>query len=346
MSNIITLDKDIAGIGQAGETIDLSSGRYSLAIVPTDVHEAEEITTYLAGYKQFGYRADELSPPVMIDKTVFKYRNFASANTFDAVTPTTSATATPLQVDPDSTLTSSDTIPRSLATFIPSETFANANSLYKPALRASQNLWNKLMLYREVEVVRTLLGTSTNWDSTVRTTASNTWDTIAGNPMLDIDTALNASYQPVSEIHLNRKVFSAMVRNDTFKDWLAAMTGDKGLTEMSVSQVGHDFKIPGYPVFKIHEAKRTAAAGGQEYILPDVVLLITKPMGGVPLDGSEIATSYTFRFNGVSNTGISFREFDVPDQGPTGGRLIVVSHQERPIFTSTVAGGIILSVHS
>jgi len=345
MSNIVTLDRDIAGVGSAGETIDLSSGRYSLALLPTDVHEAEEITTYLAGYENFGFRADEMSPPVMVGKTVFKYRNFSSANVFDAVLPTTSAVAAPLQIDPDSTLTSSDTIPRSLATFIPNETFSNAGALYKPAMVASRNLWNKLMLYREVEVVRSLLGTSTNWDSTVQTTSSNTWDTLSGDPMLDIATAVQASAQPVESIHMNRKVFNAMVRNDNFKDWLSAVSGDKGLMELKQGSNGHDFQIPGWPVFKIHEAKRTASAGGLEYIMPDVVVLVTKPMG-VPTDGEEIASSYTFRFNGVANTGISFREFEVPEQGPTGGRLIVVSHQERPIVTSDTAGGIILSVHS
>ena len=343
MSNIVTLDRDVPGVGTAGQTIDLSSGRYSLALLPTDVHEAEEITTYLAGYKNFGYRADEMSPAVMVDKTVFKYRNFSSANTFDEVAPTTSATASPLQIDPDSTLTSDETIPRSLATFIPSETFANANSLYKPAMRASRNLWNKLMLYREVEVVRNLMGATASWDSSVQTTASNTWDSASGDPMLDISTAVEASAQPVESIHMNRKVFNAMVRNDNFKDWLAAMTGDKGLVQSQSG--GHDFQIPGWPVFKIHEAKRTASAGGLEYIMPDVAVLVTKPMS-TPVDGEEIASSYTFRFNGVSNTGIMFREFDVPEQGPTGGRLIVVSHQEKPIMTSDVAGGIISSVHS
>jgi hypothetical protein len=345
MSNIVTLDRDVPGVGAAGQAIDLSSGRYSLALLPTDVHSAEEITTYLAGYKQFAYRADEMSAPIMVDKTVFKYRNFDSANTFDQVTPTTSSSAAPLQIDPDSTLTSGETIPRALATFIPNETFANAGSLYKPSMRASQNLWNKLMLYREVEVVRTLMGTSTNWDSTVRTAASDSWDVVAGNPMVDIDAALNASYQPVESIHMNRKVFGAMVRNDYFKDWLAAMTGDRGLVDSKIPSNGHDFKIPGYPVFKIHDAKRTASAGGQEYILNDVVVLVTKPMSA-PVDGTEIASSYTFRFNGVANTGISFREFEVPEQGPTGGRLVVVSHQEKAILTSNVSGGIITNVHS
>jgi len=345
MSNIVTLDRDVPGVGTAGQTIDLSSGRYSLALLPTDVHEAEEITTYLAGYKNFGYRADEMSPAVMVDKTVFKYRNFSSANTFDEVAPTTSATAAPLQIDPDSTLTSDETIPRSLATFIPNETFANASSLYKPAMRASRNLWNKLMLYREVEVVRTLMGTSTSWDSTVRTSASATWDAVGGDPMLDISSAVEASAQPVESIHMNRKVFNAMVRNDNFKDWLAAVTGDKGLGQSLVGQNGYDFKVPGFPTFKIHEAKRTAAAGGLEYILPDVAVLVTKPMS-TPVDGEEIASSYTFRFSGISNTGISFREFDVPDQGPNGGRLVVVSHQEKPILTASTAGGIVTGVHS
>ena len=344
MSNIVTLDRDVPGVGQAGQKIDLSSGRYSLALVPTDVHEAEEITTYLAGYKNFGYRADEMSPVAMVDKTVFKYRNFSSANTFDVVAPTTSPTAAPLQIDPESTLTSGETIPRSLATFIPHETFANANALYKPAMRASRNLWNKLMLHREVEVVRNLMGATASWDSSVQTTASNTWDSVAGDPMLDISTAIQASAQPVESVHMNRKVFDAMVRNDNFKDWLAAMTGDKGLV---ASQSGgkHDFRIPGFPTFKIHEAKRTASAGGLEYILPDVVILATMP-SSVPVDGEEIASSYTFRFNGVSGNGINFREFDMPEIGPTGGRLIVVSHQEVPILTSNVSGGIISSVHS
>ena len=49
-----------------------SGERYSLTLQPSDVHSAEELATYLAGYKPFDFRADEASPPILTEISAVK----------------------------------------------------------------------------------------------------------------------------------------------------------------------------------------------------------------------------------------------------------------------------------
>jgi hypothetical protein len=83
-----------------------------------------------------------------------------------------------------------------------------------------------------------------------------------------------------------------------------------------------------------------------DYVLDDVVVLVTRPPGGVPIDGQDIASTYTFRRAGVSGVGFESREYFVDERGPNGGTMLVVSAADVIKMTSTSAGGIISNVHS
>ena len=71
---------------------------------------------------------------------------------------------------------------------------------------------------------------------------------------------------------------------------------------------------------------------------------VTVPGGGIPSDGEEIATTYTFRRKGISGTGLDVREFEVENRGPLGGTMIVVTVADIPIITGNNAGGLITGV--
>ena len=47
---------------------DRQTGRRLFSLVEQDVHVPAEMSTYLAGYKNWMYRADEASPPVPVSK--------------------------------------------------------------------------------------------------------------------------------------------------------------------------------------------------------------------------------------------------------------------------------------
>ena len=59
--------------------------RVTLALDPADVHDPTEMSEYLAGYRPFEYRADEVSEPVLVDNDSDKYRTFSGDDAFRRV---------------------------------------------------------------------------------------------------------------------------------------------------------------------------------------------------------------------------------------------------------------------
>ena len=72
--------------------------------------------------------------------------------------------------------------------------------------------------------------------------------------------------------------------------------------------------------------------------------MLTTPPGGIPLDGEEIATTYTFRRRGVAGVGFETREFRVENRGPKGGVMVVASMADIAIMTGDNVGGRIADV--
>ena len=69
-------------LGNNGGVFDASGQRLLAPIAPTDVHESAEIPTYLSGWKNGEYRADEAATIQPVDYRNDKYRKEALANTF------------------------------------------------------------------------------------------------------------------------------------------------------------------------------------------------------------------------------------------------------------------------
>lgn len=342
MEQSITLTNDVPGIGKAGE-------RVTLELKPSDVHDPTELPTYLAGYKPFGYRADEVSPPVLVDNDEDKYRTFSSDDAFRAVNVKSAGTAAIPEVDPQSSLTAYKVIDRFIGSFIPKQTESQTGNNYQPRMAAGRRCRRAIDLDREIDVM-TLIGTSTNFAAGQRTAAGTAWDG-AGDPIKDLQTAIEKSAQPVSSIWFNQKVAHAFLRNDNVKDHMRQMLGDQamsgGLTQLGMANgVSVDFVIPGLPPFHVVASKvKNETTSALDYNLGDVAALLTVPPG-IPEDGEEIATTYTFRRRGPSGTGYEAREFEIEDRGPLGGTMVVVSVADVAVITANNAGGIVTGVHS
>ncbi len=341
----LTLANDMKGVGKAGQ-------RVSLELQPSDVHDSTELPTYLSGFKPFGMRADEASPVVLVDNDEDKFRSFDSDDAFRRVDVKGSSSGAVPEVDPKSSLTPYKVVERFVGAFVPRQTELQTGNNYQPRMAAARRARRAMDLDRELDVWA-LLGTDTNFAAAQRLAVAGgqEWD-VAGDPILNVQTAIEASAQEVTGIWMNQKVANTFLRHVSVRDHMRQMLGDGAPSVGSINVSGsvlpgvNDFRIPGLPPFHVTGGKvKNESTSALDYILSDVVVLTHTPPG-VPEDGEEISTSYTFRRRGPSGVGFEAREFFIENRGPLGGTMIVVSQADIGIMTGNSAGGIITNVHS
>lgn len=338
------LASDVPGVGRQGQ-------RVSLALQPADVHDPTEIPTYLGGYTPFGNRADEVSPVILVDKDEDKYRNWSSDDAFRLVNVKTSNQAVVPEVDPSSSLINYKVIERAVGCFVPAVTQQQAGPNLDPLMAAARNCKRKLMLDREKDVWD-LLGVSGSWNSIVRTTitSGNEWDDQTnGDPIFDLQTAVEKAWQTVTGCWMTQKTAHTFLRHTSVRAHMRQMLGDGVAPAMAANvaratEMAVDFVIPGLPPIHVVASKyKNDTTGLLTPFLSDDVVVLTHTPPGIPKDGEEIASSYTFRRKGPSGTGFEAREFFVPNRGANGGTMIVVSMADVAVMTSNVAGGIVLN---
>jgi len=347
MDNIIEL-KNVPVSGGKIEAV-FQGQRVTLNLTPAQVHDPSEMPNYLAGYKPFPFRADEASPVILVPKSADKYRDFSSNDAFRLVEVENSDAAPPPLVDPSSSLTNYKTVNKYLGAFVPKQIETEADN-FSPLQQSAKRVKWALMQNREAEVW-TLLGTAGNWAATQRTAAGTAWDAAGGNPILDLETAIEKSLQMVTDIWMNQQVAHAMLRNDNVRDHMRQFFGDSDVRAIGTSVANAqaqavDFMIPGFPPIHVVSAKYLEeTTSTHDYHLGKVAVLTTRP-NAVPTDAEEIASTYTFRRDDGFSTGYEVRQFFVDGLGPRGGEMVVVSCSDKAILTGNTVGGIITNAHS
>lgn len=334
--------------------------RVNLELAPSDVHDATEIPTYLAGYRPWEMRADEASPALLIDNDEDKFRTFSEDDAFQPVNVKKATTAAIPEVDPRSSLSTYKVVDRFVGSFVPWHVEHQKGNNYQPRMAAARRCARAILLDRELDVLGPagLLTLNTNWNSTVRTAlgANFEWLKIStgaegstSNPIKDIQDAVELSHQPVSCVMMNQKVANAFIRHSKVSLHMRQFIGDgpanaiAAALNASAGTTGGkntDIVLPGLPPILVSQAKYKNSSGVLTYVMPNVAVLLTMPPGQ-PTDGEEIASSYTFRRRGPSGTGFESREFGVEGRGPNGGTMIVVSMADKAIMTGDNCGGII-----
>jgi hypothetical protein len=336
----IVLASDAPGIGVKGQ-------RVTLALQPEDVHDPSEIPTYLAGYTPFGYRADEASKAVLVDRDEDKFRQFDSDDAFESIAVKGSTQGAVPEVDPKSALETYKVVERYVGSFIPVQTQMNAsNPNFDPRMAAARRCRRALQLDREIDVWG-LLGIAGSWTAANVNAAPAVWSGVS-DPIKDLQDLMEESAQQITEFWMNQRVANAFIRNDAVKDHMRQHLGDGPSNQQTreISLAGTkviNFEIPGIPVIRVAAAKKKISPGVLDYILTDVVVGLTT-LPGVPVDGEEIASTWTFRRKGPSGTGFESREFFVPGRGPLGGTMVVVSQADIAKMTASNAGGLITGV--
>jgi len=354
-------------IGKQGQLIELPIGsrglvnihgeKISLALQPQDVHDPTEISTYLAGYMPYEFRADEASPPILVDNDQDKYRNFASDDAFRRVDVKSSLTGAIPEVDPSSSLNEYKVVERLIGSFIPRATELQTGNNYRPRQVAARKCKRVVQLDRECDVW-SLLSTTSNWNSNnvIALTTGYQWGNLTGSgygansdPIFDIQTMYSKSAQPISAFWLNYNTACALLRHPNVRNNMRQMLGD-GAADGAITRIAGanytntsvDFSIPGVGTFKVIAARvKNESTAALDYILSDgVVVGVTVPPG-VPTDGNEMATTYSFRRRGPSGVGFETREFFVDSRGSLGGTMVVASMADIAVLTGNNCGGVI-----
>lgn len=335
-------------LGQAGQRINLE-------LTPADVHDPTEIPSYLAGYRNWEFRADEMSKVVLVDNDEDKYRTFSEDDAFQPVRVKGALTGAIPEVDPRSSLTSYKVVDRYVGSFVPAITEMQTGNNYQPRMAAARRCRRALELDRELDVLGPsgLLTTVGNWNGAQVNAlgAGENWNGGASaDPIAALQESIEASAQPISEIWMNQRVAHAFIRDASVRDHMRQLLGDSGangvaqtLANAATGGATVDFMIPGLPPIKVSSAKYKNASSNLVYVMPDYVVLLTTPPG-VPMDGEEIATSYTFRRRGPSGVGLEAREFAVEGRGPHGGTMVVVAMADIAKMTGNNCGGLITGV--
>lgn len=338
----VTLSSDIPGMARAGQSL-------LLALHPSDVHVAEEIDTYLAGYSPAEFRADEAVPVVPIRQLTDKFRTFTANNAFKLVNVLASAQSDINEVDPETTLNTYQCIDRALGGFVPTVTEFTAQKAYDPRQALARRIRWGLALEREVRIFGAtgLLCTTANWATNNRhaITSGSEWDTSSGDPIKDMHQAEEASVMPITDWWFPTPTFNAFLRNANVRNSMRQLLGDNAPSP-DVAQRKRDILIPGLaPIHKVEGKYLNDSTGNIEFIMPDKAVGTHTPAGGM-VNPEDIQTAVTWRFDGPSGVGFITREFELPRRGLHAGTMMVSGYSEDPRFIANNVGAIITNTES
>jgi hypothetical protein len=335
----VQLASDIPGLARAGQSL-------MLAVLPQDVHVAEEIDTFLAGYAPEEFVADEAVPIVPCDQLTDQFRVFTENNAFRVVNVLASTQSAINEVDPETVLRTYQCIDRAIGGFIPNVTQHVARKAYDPRQALARRIRWALALEREVRIFGTggLLTTTGNWNANnILTIAGGSeWDTALGNPIRNMQDAEENSVMPITDWFMSTPSFNAFLRNATVRDYLRQMLGDNAPSP-DVVQRRPRILIPGLaPITRVGGKVLNETTGAIDFIMGESVVGLRKPSGS-NVNPEDIQTAITWRFNGPSGTGFITREYEVPSRGLHAGQMMVSGYSEDPRFIANNVGALIVN---
>lgn len=313
-----------------------------------DVHVNAALPNYAAGYKIAEGVADIASPPILVPKASDVFFTWDNTNDFKRKLANVTAPGAGVnEVNPTLSNTTYTTVPYGLGGFIPTEVQSNADSPLQPMKKMVQMVVDNLMLEREIRV-ETLMETSGNWNSGLVQTlaAGSQWNGGASSdPVANLHLAIEASYMPVTGIIWSEIVEHDFVRNPAVQKYVGFKADVDGIPTMAAFAA--QLKLP-----PIYTAKMKYVTGGNlTYVWGNHVVLIHEPRERPPTSQQDVASSYTFRWNGGEapdgsmSAGFLVRTYYDPKRGPRGGTELVVVHNDIEVMTSNLVGGLILNAH-
>jgi len=318
-----------------------------LDLGPTDVHIPAALPNFASGYRNFTPIADIISPPLLVQKQVNDYWQFAKEDAFQRALPNVGAGgATVGEISPRLSFAQYSCVERALGGFVTTQTEANADAPLNILQATTKRVMNALILEREIRV-QAMLRTTANWNAAQVTTllAGFQWNQGASSdPVKDLHTLMEASYGDVTGIVMAENVWHAFIRNPSVRAYYAYKSNTAAMPKPGDMQA-----ILELPPIYVSCMKYINSAGALVYVWGPDVVAFRQPEQNPPTTQDDVATSYTFRWNianpkdGVSNGGFIVRQFYVQDRGSMGGNKLVVVHNDAEKITGQFIGGIIAS---
>jgi len=326
-----------------------------------DVHFDAPLAAFAPGYAldQEDLIADKAMPPCLVEKASDYYWVHDVDDLFEIPQQTVVAPGANVpEISPRQSLTQFVTVPRAMATFLPTEVEGNGDAALILAQRYMQLPMTKLLIQREYRVATTLqTAASYAADNKITLAIGARWNGGgSSDPVKDLLQLIDASLAKVTGIYMSQRTYNAFVQNPgvqkyfTFKDSAKAKPDPKQAADLSAI-----LSLP--PIVVGSQKYKNPTTGLREYIWGNDVVLLHHPKQ-LPAIGVPVAAC-TFRFSGGLQSGLNgqlsralqqltfsngwgVRAFYDVGRGPQGGRKVIVYHQDAEMLIDTKVAGLIV----
>jgi hypothetical protein len=315
----------------------------------SDVHIDTAAANVLLGYKNQDFIADLVAPVITKSVASGQYYIADTNDQFQLVQGAVSAPGAAVkEISPRLAKDQFATQSNALASFVPTEVEAAADSPIRPGMLASKRVWQALMLGREYRVA-TKLTNAASYAAANKITlgAGAQWNTgTGGDPVANLLALVDAATTQPTHIIMSYRCFMYFFLNPNVRAYTQYKDNEQTLPEFNTTST---YRFRGLPPIIISTLKYRAADGTLQYVWGNNPVLVRVPTGGMASDGEDIATMATFRWvinaeDARVQDGISVRSFYMNDRGPNGGRKFVVNHYDDEKLLAADVGGIITGV--
>lgn len=313
-----------------------------------DVHLQSAMQSFATGYGRNDSQriADIVCPPLLVDKPTDKYHTWSSNDLLTDVTDDACGDDGSLQtVSPSKSNDTYTVAGHGLASFVSNRVVSAADASISPELAAIRRIMNAMNIRREVRVAAVLDDATTGFLSYKTTLAAGAkWNGGAtGDPVKDLMDAQEGALKPITHFAMSQRTWNNMLRNPNVAKYGLSNKGDSVLSQ-SPDEVAQRLGLVGAK-FVIGAMKRKSpTAGTIGYVWGDDVCCLHIP-SNAGSDEEEVPTARNFRWNSNGEGGFVVRQWDVPNRGSRGGRMIAVVTDEVAKLVAAATGWLIVGAY-
>ena len=284
---------------------------------PREVHTDSALSTFLAGYSNANFIADDVLPIINVDKKSNTYSKYLLKDMITAQSDRISPTGRANQANYEVEAGSYSCISRALEGLVSSDEVANADDPQKPFEHRLKVIWNKILLAREIRCAD-LLTTAANFAFTAN--GSDWTNESTGTPLADILAGIEAMTPSMTGENKLIGVCGLPMGNAIRKhpdlrgpgsenrtDGLMRIAETMGLDEIFVSSAIKNTANEGQAVTRAHVWGSNTFA------------ILSVPRGEVTSEAGLFGA--TFRWGGEPKV----TRWDEPALGPNGSEAVKVS---------------------
>lgn len=365
--------------GQPGQHVspvsyDLATGQFmmsdqtgrlvALDLGQGDVHFDAPLAAFATGYAldQKLLIADKAMPIVATEKASDFYYEHDVDDLFEIPQQTVVAPGAKVpEISPRHSKSQFVTIPRAMATFLPTEVEGNGDAALILAQRYMQLPMTKLLIQREYRVAQALQNASAYATANKITLVAGTkWNGgVTSDPVKDLLQLIDESLMPITGIYMSQRVYNAFVQNPGVqKYWAFKDMGKPKPNAMQAADISAILSLP--PIIVGAQKYKNPTTGTRDFIWGNDVVLLHHP-SQLPAIGLPVSAC-TFRFAGGLQSGLNgqaaramqqmtfangwgVRAFYDFTRGPQGGRTVIVFHQDAEQVIDTKVAGLIIGAY-